>query len=113
MKRNIRVEIFSERSCAPDFPEDPVEFIQWWQDKFNMCPLEHKSSLKVEFTTGVYWDSPSISVDIYYYRTESDEEYSSRINATNKRERLMMDKELKELERLTAKYKDKILNDEK
>lgn len=74
-----------------------------------MCPLEHRSSLRVEFTTGMYWDSPSISVDIYYYRAESDEEYSFRINAGSEKERLMMDRELKELERLTAKYKDKIL----
>lgn len=97
MKKDIKVVVFSNDSCASYLPDTPAEFIRWWEEKFNLCPLEYREKLKVDCTTSTYYDCSCLEVDIYYYRPETDEEYNNRLKKEQQAAKLRESQLLDEL----------------
>jgi hypothetical protein len=104
MKKNKVVIVYEEGS--PWIPEDPEEFMRFWDEKISQIPKEFKSSAKIEIETrrAPYDDSSYISVTISYERLETEKEMTEReikereINENIKR------RELQQLENLRKKY---------
>lgn len=104
MKKDKKVVIFSSDSCIHDFPDKPHEFIKWCKDKFDLCPPKYIDKLRIDCVTTIDYDSPNLEVDIFYYRQETDEEYTERLEKEKKAIKLKEELELCELERLRKKY---------
>ena len=104
MKRKIKIVVFESESCGYDLPEIPDEFIQWWVDKFSIIPEEHKESAFVECSTVVDYDCAQFEVEIGYFRLETNEEESNRLNADSIAKNRVKKRELNELKRLQDKY---------
>ena len=79
MRKNKTVTIYKNDNCCY-LPESAVEFIAFFQDKFELVPLEFKDSIfiNVETLEGMYGDGAELSVEIIYERPETDTEMAVR-----------------------------------
>jgi hypothetical protein len=104
MKKEIKVVVFKDESCAYDLPEKPQEFLAWWAEKFAIIPEEHKDTATVKCSTPSYYDTTQFEVEISYSRLETDEEEASRLKKEDDRRKFVENQELCQLEKLKAKY---------
>jgi len=104
MKDEIKVVVFSDESCEYDLPGNPKEFLKWWQDKFDLVPAEYWDVATVDCSTTVSYDCSRLDIEIYYYRTETDEEEAARLEKEEDRRKFIEAQELRQFEKLKAKY---------
>jgi len=72
MKKEIKVIVFSEESCAYDLPSKPEDFLRWWTDKFDLVPEEYKDTINIACSTSISCGSSQFEVEISYLRIETD-----------------------------------------
>jgi len=104
MKKNIKVIVWESESCVYDLPTNPQKFLKWWVDKFNSIPEEYKESASINCDVSTYYDSPMFSVEIYYYRIETDDEEAIRLEIEKVHQKTIKSKELLQLKKLRDKY---------
>jgi len=104
MKEEIKVVVFSDESCEYDLPENQEEFLKWWQDKFDLVPAEYWDVAKVDCHAGMQYDCTQLEVEVYYYRTETDVEEAARLEKEADRRKFIEAQELRQFEKLKAKY---------
>ena len=104
MKNEIKVVVFSDESCEYDLPDNPKEFLKWWQDKFDLVPDKYRGVAKVDCSTITSYDCSQLEVEVYYYRDETDEEEADRLKSEENKRKFIEKGELLQLERLKAKY---------
>jgi len=67
MKEKIKIVVFSSDSCINKLPENPKEFLAWWQKKFDLVPIEYHNTMKIDCSISMSYGSPIFEVEIYYY----------------------------------------------
>mgnify|MGYP003645497146 FL=1 len=79
MRKNKTVTIAATYNCC-HLPKSAVKFIAFFQDKFELVPLEFKDSItiNVEPLEGMYGDGAELSVGIIYERPETNIEMEDR-----------------------------------
>ena len=104
MANKIKVSVFKD-DYINYLPDSPNEFLKFWTDKFDLIPEEFKESayIEAEFETP-YTESPCLNVNIGYYRQESEEEQSNRMNFSNEKLLKIEADERKKLAELKVKY---------
>jgi predicted HAD superfamily Cof-like phosphohydrolase len=110
MRRTIRVENFYEEDFVSDDSDyaKAEEVVQWILSKFMEIPPEYKSV--AEFR--IKQLGCGVGVEFVYHRTETDEEYTQRMNAASEQVKRRKEKDLKRLKRIAAKYGLKITTEE-
>ena len=103
---DIKVEVFNEEQYDGEWPsENGAEFIAWFQEKLESIPQEFRGSAKIELdSVSGYEGSSYASIEIYYYRPETEEEAKVRESKSQYRAELLRQRELRQLEELKRKY---------
>jgi hypothetical protein len=104
MKKEIKVVVFEDESCAYDLPSNPEEFLKWWADKFALVPAEYRATTNIDCSTSTYYDSAQFEVEISYTRLETAAEEAARLEKEDDRQKFIENQELCQLEKLKAKY---------
>lgn len=95
--------LYDGETWQHDFPsENLTDFIQWFQDKLDKIPPEYRDSATVDFST--YDDETNIRLQVSYLRPETKEESELRLKLEAERLNTLRQYELKQLEKLKAKY---------
>lgn len=103
MKNKTEVIIFEDDSCEQDLPENPKDFLKWWQDKFDLIPDEFMSIAKVKCETYETDGFSNLDVTIIYYRDETDLEIAMRKNEIERKKQNQHQSDWNEFERLKKK----------
>lgn len=103
---NIKIEVFKKEQYDGDWPEENAfQFLTWFEEKINSIPEEFRETAKVELEPVSGYDGGSYaSIEIYYYRPETEEETKVRESKEKNRAELLRQRELKRLEELKRKY---------
>ena len=105
---NIKIEVFKKELFDYDgvWPEEnAVKFLAWLEEKINSIPKEFRNSAKVDFEAEPgYAENASATVEIHYYRPETDEEEIARKAKEQNRAELRKQQDLRQLEELKLKY---------
>ena len=103
-----KVTVFSAESGNNGWlPENFQQAIAWLQEKFDSIPAEYRETATIEIDSGTYYDSTYSSLEIEYFRPETDEEMNSRVANQQSRAEEERRREIDLLERLKAKYGEK------
>ena len=80
---NVRVDLFSvDKWSGGDWmPENLGEAILWFQSLFKEVPQEHRESACISINENSNCDESSVIIEVYYFRPETDGEFSVRLNA--------------------------------
>lgn len=103
---DIKITVFDKQQYDAEWPsEDAIEFIAFFQEKLASIPEEFRSSaiIEVDSISG-YEGSSYASINIYYYRPETEEEVKVRESKAQNKAELLRQRELKQLEELKRKY---------
>lgn len=104
---NVKVTVFEtpgfdSRSAWP--PDNLMGFIEWFQSKLDSVPAEYKGSVIIDMETSQEYDICKVDLSIYYFRPETDEEIEARTKRERTNAETIRNRELKEYERLKAKF---------
>ena len=104
MKKKITVSVFNEE-ISYDTPDNPKEFMKYFQDKIDLIPEKYKdiAIIELESDYGEY-DSTRLNFSIYYERDETAEEREYRELKIITEESFVREKELNQLKMLREKY---------
>lgn len=72
--------------------------------KEDLDTLERLGVTEIEIEAEDNWGSPSVSIEAFINRIETDEECKARIDKENQRQEDIKRRELAELEKLKSKY---------
>lgn len=72
--------------------------------KEDLDALEKIGVTEIEIEAEDNWGSPSVTIDAYISRVETDDEYKARIDKENQRQEEIKRRELEQLETLKSKY---------
>jgi hypothetical protein len=72
--------------------------------KEDLDALEKMGVTEIEIEAEDNWGSPSVTIDAYLSRVETDDEYKARIDKENQRQEEIKRRELEQLEKLKSKY---------
>ena len=102
----IFVDVFKKEQYDGEWPEEnAIKFLAWFEEKINSIPKEFKDSAKVELeAVSSYGGCAYASIEIYYYRPETDEEEIARKAKEQNKAELQKQRELRQLEELKRKY---------
>jgi len=103
---DIKIEVFKKDQYDGEWPEEnAAKFLAWFEEKINSIPKEFRDSAKVELeAVPGYEHCAYASIEIYYYRPETDEEEIARKAKEQNRAELKKQLELRQLEELKRKY---------
>lgn len=88
-----------------EIPSRGLEFVTFWKKQIQQIPEEFRDSITIEYSAEEDYDSPPIiSVSIVYYRHEDEIEKMGREAKDIRDKKNVEDRDLRELERLKAKY---------
>lgn len=104
MKKDIKIVVFEDDSCAYDLPSKPEEFLEWWSDKFALVPEEYRETTNIDCSTSTSYDCAQFEVEISYTRFETDVEEAARLKKEADRKKFVENQELCQLEKLRVKY---------
>lgn len=97
-KHMVKVNVYSSR--VSDLPETVVGMAALWEDITTKIPHEYRESAEVDYDEGDDW----ASLDVYYYRLETDAEQEIREAKEQGYELVRQAKDLRLLAELKAKY---------
>lgn len=104
MKKLIRINVYSASSYQDSVPRDPVGFLRWWQDVFDLVPEEFRSTTQVDCDCDISYDVAYATATVSYTRLETDEEEAARLKKEELNRSLIEERELCQLENLRKKY---------
>jgi len=104
MKMMKVIEVFNEE--YPDIPEKADKFMEFWQEKINLIPEEHRGTAVIEIEAGESWGSPYLNTTVRYKRPETDEEKDAREGRIAAQSNAQRDREIEQLRKLKEKYGD-------
>jgi len=99
-----KITTFSSESIVYAMPSKPTEFLAFWEEKFNEVPEEYRDSTEIEFEADMDYDSVISSVEIYYYRPETEEEKEEREARETQARMINEARERQQLALLMEKY---------
>ena len=103
----IRVDIFNKEQYDSDDwpPENAAEFVSWFNEKLSNVPDEfsHLAIVDLEAIPS-YENSAYASIQIYYYRPETEKEIYDREITERNKQNMIKQKELRQLAELQKKY---------
>lgn len=105
-RKLAQVVVFSKEKYDGEWPpEDAAGFLAWLQEKLSKIPPEHMASAKVEIdSASSYEDSHYASLEITYWRPETDEEMAWRQEEIRRQEEMRRARDLDLLAHLKARY---------
>ena len=103
---DIKIEVFNKEQYEGEWPqENAIKFLAWFEEKIKSIPEEFRDESRVELeSVPSYENSAYLSIGIYYYRPETDEEERVRKSREQNRAELQRQRELRQLEELKRKY---------
>lgn len=106
MKQQKQVVVFDGEQYDGEWPpEDATGCIAWFSEKLESIPPEYRSAAKIEIDVkGSYVNSCYARIEIYYDRTETDDEENAREAENQRRREAQKAQELRTLAALKAKY---------
>lgn len=103
--RLIKVETYFHDGMSSGFPDKLSEACEWFQAKLLEIPEEHRDGAAVEVSSGTdRFGDGYITMEIYYWRTETAEEVTDRLKGMEMRARDTERRERAAYEALKAKY---------
>lgn len=94
------IEIWDDRFP----PENVTEFQAWLVSQLEKAPEEHRSALKIEWLV----EENTIVMNLYYERTETDEEFAARVRARADETIREETQELRQYQQLRAKFEPQL-----
>lgn len=77
-RKTVEVVVFNNNDLSYELPEDPNEFMSWWQEKFDMIPENYRETARVRVEISSYYDCAVLKATVSYTRLESDNEVGAR-----------------------------------
>ena len=105
MKQIVAVCVYSDDDKC-NLPTNVRGFMAFWNEKLDLVPEEYKESATIDIDAKPFCDFANLSVEICYYRSETDEEEQQREQREREQAERRRQKELKELDRLRQKYEE-------
>jgi hypothetical protein len=86
-RQSRKVTVFEAERYDGDWPpDDATGFIAWFQAQLDKVPAEHRGNVRIELdSVSGYEDSHYVSIEISYWRPETDSEMESRITEARRR----------------------------
>ena len=107
MKKIKTVTVVAEEQYGSDWPPNkPYEFMSWFQSKISLIPEEFRDSATIEIDSSTSYDSSHATIEIRFYRPETDAEEAAREQNERLRAEIQRNAELRTLSALKAKYGD-------
>lgn len=98
------IEVFDDE--CPDIPEKADKFMEFWQEKINLIPEEHRGTAEIELEADESYGSPYLNVTVRYKRPETDEETVAREGRVLAQNDARRNREIAQMKRLKEKYGD-------
>lgn len=100
-----KITVVDANQYEDGFPPSILDgFLAWVQETTAEIPKEYWGDTHVEFGSYESYGSAYGSVEVYYYREETDQEAQDRMDRLEAKQRSEMARELETLERLKRKY---------
>jgi hypothetical protein len=103
----VKVTIYKKIQWDEDWPpENLLLFIARFNEKLKEIPIEYRNSAQISIE-GItpYGNDPRSEIKIFYYRDLTTEERTKMKASKERNKQAIREHELKELERLTNKYR--------
>lgn len=88
-------KITVHNSSTDDTPSNSMEFLKWFSEKVESIPYEFRESAEIHINYGGVDSSEQTSVEIIYYRSETNTEHLYRIKLENEAREAMRNKDWK------------------
>lgn len=104
-----RIDIFKVEQCDYNFPtSNAVEFNKWLGNIIDTVPQENKDDLVIELESASDgYDSYDITIEIYYYREETEAELKEKLKRTIVNEEIELEKKRNLFEKLKRELGEK------
>ena len=104
-RRTVRVNVLDLEEGSSQWPPEPLlEFASWVGKLVSSVPIEHLASARIEFGSSVSHDMGMVTLEVWYYRPETDAEMQAREVEEQQAAVARRAKELRRLADLRAKY---------
>ena len=107
----IRVSIFKEDALGWEVPENPDEFLSYWEEQFKRIPIEYRRSARLEIEAGDEYGSPTVYYTLTYVRPETDLEYDLRVKEQRRKREEQLKEDMVLLAQLRARYPEHFVDD--
>ena len=98
----VKVVVLTEDSIYK-LPIKAKDMIEFWKERLTHVPEEYQDIAKWDIELSTYYDSPSFTATLYYYREEFEEERNYREQAELRKAERLKQREIAEFKRLKAK----------
>jgi hypothetical protein len=85
-------------------PRDARGFLAFFADKIEEVPEAYRDSIVISIGTSTDYEDSYVNITITYKRPETEHERKVRVAKIAEQAAMILEKELKELERLKSKY---------